>query len=218
MRPTEDTYRHKGLRKKLVQGIQTKGITDERVLDAVLEVPRHFFLDSAFDEMAYVDKAFPIGEGQTISQPYTVAYQSQLLEVKPFMKVLEIGTGSAYQAVVLAEMGAQVYTIERQKKLFESNKKFDLLKKYPTIKFFYGDGYEGLPTYAPFDRILITAAAPEIPPKLVEQLRPGGMMVIPLGAGDVQQMIRITKLESGALKEEVFDHFSFVPMIVGKKD
>ncbi|NOT51127.1 MAG: protein-L-isoaspartate(D-aspartate) O-methyltransferase [Chitinophagaceae bacterium] len=217
MRPTEDHYRHKGLRKKLVQGIQSKGISDERVLDAILEVPRHYFLDSAFDELAYEDRAFPIGEGQTISQPYTVAYQSQLLELKPFMKVLEIGTGSAYQAVVLAEMGVQVYTIERQKKLFEANKKFDLLKKYPTIKFFYGDGYEGLPTYAPFDRVLITAAAPEVPQKLIDQLKPGGMMVLPLGSGDIQQMMRLTKLENGALKEEVFDHFSFVPMIVGKK-
>jgi protein-L-isoaspartate(D-aspartate) O-methyltransferase len=217
MRPTEDTYRHQGLRKKMVQGIHKKGISNERVLDAILDIPRHFFLDSAFDEVAYEDRAFPIGEGQTISQPYTVAYQSQLLEVKPFMKVLEIGTGSAYQAVVLAEMGAQVYSIERQKKLFDSNKKFDFLKKYPTIKRFYGDGYEGLPTYAPFDRILITAAAPEIPSKLVEQLKPVGMMVLPFGSGDVQQMMRITKLESGALKEEAFDHFSFVPMVEGKK-
>lgn len=218
MRPIEDTYRHKGLRKKLVQGIQAKGITDERVLDAILAVPRHFFLDSAFDEVAYEDRAFPIGEGQTISQPYTVAYQSQLLEVKPFMKVLEIGTGSAYQAVVLAEMGVHVFTIERQKKLFEQNKSFAFLKKFPTIKFFYGDGYEGLPTYAPFDRVIITAAAPEIPQKLIDQLKPGGMMVIPLGAGDVQQMMRITKLENGALKEEVFDRFSFVPMIEGKQN
>lgn len=217
MKPTEDTYRHQGLRKKLVQSIHAKGITDERVLDAILEVPRHFFLDSAFDEKAYVDRAFPIGEGQTISQPYTVAYQTQLLEVKPFMKVLEIGTGSAYQAVVLAEMGAQVYTIERQKKLFDSNKKFEFLKKYSSIKFFYGDGYEGLPTYAPFDRVIITAAAPVIPQKLIDQLKPGGMMVIPLGIGDIQQMMRITKLENGALKEEVFDRFSFVPMVEGKK-
>ncbi|HUR67553.1 MAG TPA: protein-L-isoaspartate(D-aspartate) O-methyltransferase [Chitinophagaceae bacterium] len=217
MRPTEDHYRHKGLRKKLVQLIQSKGISDDRVLDAILEVPRHFFLDSAFDEVAYEDRAFPIGEGQTISQPYTVAYQSQLLEVQPFMKVLEIGTGSAYQAVVLAEMGAQVYTIERQKKLYESSKKFDFLKRYSTIKFFYGDGYAGLPTYAPFDRVLITAAAPEVPQKLIDQLKPGGMMVIPLGAGHVQQMRRITKMENGALKEEVFDNFSFVPMLGGKK-
>jgi protein-L-isoaspartate(D-aspartate) O-methyltransferase len=216
-RPTDDTYRHQGLRRKLVQDIQSKKITDERVLDALLAVPRHFFLDSAFDEKAYEDKAFPIGEGQTISQPYTVAYQSQLLEVKPFMKVLEIGTGSAYQAVVLAEMGAQVYTIERQKKLFDTNKQFEFLKKYNSIKFFYGDGFQGLPTYGPFDRIIITAAAPEIPPKLIEQLKPGGMMVIPLGAGDLQQMMRITKLPNGALKEEVFDYFSFVPMLGGKK-
>ena len=217
-RPTDDTYRHKGLRKKLVQLIHSKGITDERVLDAILEVPRHFFLDSAFGEKAYEDKAFPIGEGQTISQPYTVAYQSQLLEVNPFMKVLEIGTGSGYQAVVLAEMGAQVYTIERQKKLFDSNKLFEFLKKFNTIKLFYGDGFKGLPTYGPFDRIIITAAAPEIPPKLIEQLKPGGMMVIPLGAGELQQMMRITKLPNGALKEEVFDYFSFVPMLGGKKD
>jgi protein-L-isoaspartate(D-aspartate) O-methyltransferase len=217
MRPVEDTYRHKGLRKKLVQGIQSKGISDDRVLDAILAVPRHFFLDSAFDEKAYEDKAFPIGEGQTISQPYTVAYQSQLLEMKPFMKVLEIGTGSAYQAVVLAEMGAQVYTIERQKKLYDANKSFAFLKKYNNIKFFYGDGYEGLPNFAPFDRVLITAAAPEIPQKLISQMKPGGMMVIPVGAGDVQRMMRITKLENDSLKEEVFDHFSFVPMVEGRK-
>ncbi len=215
-RPVEDTYRHKGLRKKLVDTIRNKGITDEKVLNAIMNVPRHFFLDSAFDELAYGDRAFPIGEGQTISQPYTVAYQTQLLDLKPFMKVLEIGTGSAYQAVVLAEMGAQVYTIERQKKLFDENRKFGFLKKYQSIKCFYGDGFEGLPTFAPFDRVLITAAAPEIPPKLIEQLKPGGMMVIPLGVGEVQRMMRITKLDSGALKEEVFDNFSFVPMLGGK--
>ena len=217
-RPTEDTYRHKGLRKKLVDTIKSKGITDERVLNAISNVPRHFFLDSAFDELAYEDRAFPIAEGQTISQPYTVAYQSQLLELKPFLKVLEIGTGSAYQAVVLAEMGAQVYTIERQKKLFDGNKTFDFLKKYRSIKFFYGDGYEGLPTYAPFDRVIITAAAPDIPQKLIDQLKPGGMMVIPVGMGDVQRMMRITKLDTGALKEEVFDNFSFVPMLGGKNN
>jgi len=218
MKPIDDTYRHKGLRNKLVEGIKAKGITDDAVLNAIAKIPRHFFLDSAFDEAAYEDKAFPIGEGQTISQPYTVAYQSQLLEIKKFEKILEIGTGSAYQAVVLAEMGAQVYTIERQKKLFDGNKTFQFLKKYPSIKFFYGDGYEGLPTYAPFDKVIITAAAPEIPQKLIEQLKPGGMMVIPLGSGGVQQMMRITKLENGAMKEEVFDRFSFVPMIEGKKN
>ena len=212
-----DNYREQGARKKLVDLLKEKGIADEQVLQAIGKVPRHFFFDETFWNQAYKDIAFPIGEGQTISQPYTVAYQSQLLEVKPFMKVLEIGTGSAYQAVVLAEMGAQVYTIERQKNLFESNKKFAFLKKYNSIKFFYGDGYLGLPTYAPFDRVIITAAAPEIPQKLLQQLKPGGMMVIPLGSGDIQQMMRITKLENGALKEEVFDHFSFVPMIEGKK-
>lgn len=217
MRPTEDSYRHKGLRKKLVDGIRSKGITDEAVLNAIERIPRHYFLDSAFDEKAYEDKAFPIGEGQTISQPYTVAYQSQLLEIRKFEKVMEIGTGSAYQAVVLAEMGAQVYTIERQKKLFDLNKQFAFLRKYPNIKFFYGDGYDGLPTFAPFDKILITAAAPEIPERLIEQLKPGGMMVLPLGSGEIQQMMRITKLQSGALKEEVFDHFSFVPMLGGRK-
>jgi protein-L-isoaspartate(D-aspartate) O-methyltransferase len=217
MRPSEDTYRHKGLRKKLVDTIRSKGITDDKLLDVINNIPRHFFLDSAFDEVAYEDRAFPIGEDQTISQPYTVAYQTTLLEVKPFEKILEVGTGSAYQACVLAGLGAQVYTIERQKKLFNANKSFPFLKKYPNIKFFYGDGYEGLPTYAPFDKIIITAAAPSIPQKLIEQLKPGGMMVIPVGGGGVQQMMRITKLVNGSIKQEVFDHFSFVPMVEGKK-
>lgn len=217
MRPVEDTYRHKGLRKKLTETVHRRSITDERILNAISIIPRHFFLDSAFDEEAYEDRAFPIGEGQTISQPYTVAYQTQLLELRTHDKVLEIGTGSAYQAVVLAQMGAQVFTIERQKKLFESNKTFEYLKKYPNIKCFYGDGFEGLPTYAPFDRVLITAAAPGIPPKLIEQLKPGGIMVIPVGTGEVQQMKRIIKEPNGTLKEEVFDKFSFVPMLEGKK-
>jgi protein-L-isoaspartate(D-aspartate) O-methyltransferase len=218
MRKYDDSYRHKGLRKKLVEVVKGKGITDEKVLAAIENIPRHFFLDSAFDEVAYEDRAFPISSGQTISQPYTVAYQTQLLEIKPFMKVLEIGTGSVYQASVLAEMGAQVFTIERQKKIFESNKKFSYIKKYPNIKFFYGDGYEGLPTYAPFDRVLITAAAPDIPQKLVAQLKRGGMMVIPVGTGNTQTMKRITKQEDGSLKEEAFDLFSFVPMLGGKND
>ena len=218
MRKFEDTYRHKGLRKKLVETIKAKGITDEKVITAIENIPRHFFLDSAFDEVAYEDRAFPISAGQTISQPYTVAYQSQLLEVKPFIKVLEIGTGSAYQASVLAEMGAQVFTIERQKKLFEQNKNFPYLKKYPNIKFFYGDGYEGLPTYGPFDRILITAAAPDVPPKLIAQLKPGGMMVIPVGSGDFQTMKRLVKQADGSIKEESFDLFSFVPMLGGKNE
>jgi protein-L-isoaspartate(D-aspartate) O-methyltransferase len=217
MRPAEDTYRHKGLRKKLVETIREKGITDEKVLNAINTIPRHFFLDSAFDQVAYEDRAFPIGEGQTISQPYTVAYQTQLLDVKPFEKILEIGTGSAYQASVLAELGVALYTIERQKTLFDANKSFAYLKRYPAIKFFYGDGYQGLPTFAPFDKIIITAAAPEIPQKLIDQLKEGGLMVIPVGLGEVQQMRRILKLQGGAIKEEVFDNFSFVPMIEGRK-
>jgi protein-L-isoaspartate(D-aspartate) O-methyltransferase len=218
MRRFEDTYRHKGLRKMLVETVRSKGISDEKVLEAIERIPRHFFLDSAFDEVAYEDKAFPIAEHQTISQPYTVAYQTQLLELKPFEKVLEIGTGSAYQASVLAELGVQVYTIERQKKLFESNKRFDFIKRYPNIKFFYGDGYEGLPTFAPFDKVLITAAAPDIPQKLVQQMKTGAMMVIPVGTGEVQVMKRLTKQKDGGLKEEIFDRFSFVPMLGGKND
>jgi protein-L-isoaspartate(D-aspartate) O-methyltransferase len=216
MRNYEDTYRHKGLRRQLVEVIRHKGITDERVLHAILHLPRHFFMDSAFDKIAYEDRAFPIGEDQTISQPYTVAYQSQLLELKPFEKILEIGTGSAYQACVLAEMGAQVYTIERQKKLFETNKQFAFIKKYAAIKFFFGDGYEGLPTYAPFDKIIVTAAAPYIPPRLVEQLKPGGRMVIPVGEGNVQEMLRLILQADGTFIEEVFDTFSFVPLLGGK--
>jgi protein-L-isoaspartate(D-aspartate) O-methyltransferase len=218
MRNYEDTYRHKGLRKKLVELLRTRGISDERVLDAIHSVPRHFFLDSAFDEVAYEDRAFPIAQHQTISQPYTVAYQSQLLELKPFDKVLEIGTGSAYQASVLAETGAQVFTIERQKLLFDNIKRFTFIKKYPNIKFFYGDGYEGLPTYAPFDKILVTAAAPSIPQKLIGQLKPGGKMVIPVGEAPVQRMLRLTKQADGSFTEEVFDNFSFVPMLEGKNN
>jgi protein-L-isoaspartate(D-aspartate) O-methyltransferase len=209
---------HKGLRKNLVETIRKKGITNETVLSAILHVPRHFFLDSAFDKVAYEDRAFPIGEGQTISQPYTVAYQSQLLDIKPFDKVLEIGTGSAYQASVLAEMKAQVYTIERQKKLFELNKQFQFLKTYPNIRFFYGDGFEGLPTYGPFDKILVTAAAPKIPEKLIAQLKIDGIMVIPVDEGSSQRMMRITKMKDGSLLEEKFDLFSFVPMLEGKNN
>lgn len=216
MRKFEDTYRHKGMRKKLIDIIKEKGISYEQVLEAMMAIPRHFFLDTALDHIAYEDRAFPIGEGQTISQPYTVAYQTQLLEIEPYDKILEIGTGSAYQATVLAEMGANVFTIERQKKLFEQNKEFYFRKKYPNIKFFYGDGFEGLPTYAPFDKILITAAAPFIPPKLVDQLKNGGLMVIPLDDDGLQTMIRITKKEDGSIDEETFSHFSFVPMLKGK--
>ncbi len=216
MRNYEDTYRHKGLRKKLMDILREKGITDENVLAAMNSIPRHFFLDSAFDEIAYEDRAFPISEGQTISQPYTVAYQSQLLQVKPYDKILEIGTGSIYQATVLAEMGVKVFTIERQKVLFEKTRSYIFKNKYPNLKFFFGDGYEGLPTYAPFDKVIITAAAPFIPPKLVEQLKPGGKMVIPVDEGEHQRMLRITKNADGTTGEEAFQHFSFVPMLAGR--
>jgi protein-L-isoaspartate(D-aspartate) O-methyltransferase len=216
MRKYEDSYRHKGLRKQLVDSLRQKGITDERVLNAINNIPRHYFLDSAFDKVAYEDRAFPIAESQTISQPYTVAYQTQLLEVKQHEKVLEIGTGSGYQAIVLAEMGAKVFTIERQKKLFDEHRKFILRGKYPNIKYFYGDGYEGLPTFAPFDKIIVTAAAPYVPPKLIGQLKNGGMMVIPVGEGSVQKMMRIHKETDGSITEEVFDNFSFVPMVEGR--
>jgi protein-L-isoaspartate(D-aspartate) O-methyltransferase len=216
MRNFEDSYRHKGLRKKLIDSIRDKGISDEMVLNAMMKIPRHFFLDTALEHIAYQDRAFPIGEGQTISQPYTVAYQTQLLDVSPYQKVLEIGTGSAYQAMVLAEIGASVFTIERQKKLYDQNKNFILRSKYPSIKFFYGDGFEGLPTYAPFDKIIITAAAPFIPPKLIEQLKPGGKMVIPVDDDGKQKMMRITKNEDGSFDEETFSDFSFVPMLKGR--
>lgn len=218
MRTTEDSYLHKGLRRKLVEQITEKGITDKAVLQALMNVPRHFFLDSAFEKQAYEDRAFPIGQDQTISQPYTVAYQTQLLQVKPFDKILEVGTGSAYQACILAELKAKVYSIERQKKLYELNKEFAYLKKYPTLQLFYGDGFEGLPTYAPFDKILITAAAPYVPEKLIAQLKPGGAMVLPLDEDSMQRMHRITKNADGSLLEEKFDQFSFVPMLVGKRE
>lgn len=216
MRRYEDTYRHKGLRKKLIELLRSKGITDEPVLTAMNNIPRHYFLDSAFDEIAYEDRAFPIAEQQTISQPYTVAYQTQLLQVKPHDKILEIGTGSIYQATVLAEMGAKVFTIERQKALFEKTKQYIFRTQYPNLKFFYGDGYEGLPTYAPFDKVIITAAAPFIPPKLIAQLKPGGKMVVPVDEEAHQRMLRITKNADGSTSEEAFEHFSFVPMLAGK--
>jgi protein-L-isoaspartate(D-aspartate) O-methyltransferase len=216
MRKYDDTYRHKGLRKKLIELLREKGISDENVLTAMNNIPRHFFLDSAFDEIAYEDRAFPISEGQTISHPYTVAYQTELLKVKPHEKILEIGTGSIYQAAVLAEMGAKVFTIERHKVLFEKTRQYIFKQKHASLKFFYGDGFEGLPTFAPFDKVLITAAAPFIPPKLIVQLRPGGIMVIPVDEGEIQRMLRITKNTDGSITEEVFENFSFVPMLTGR--
>ncbi len=214
----EDTYQHKGLRKQLVDSLRKKGITDEAVLAAINNIPRHYFLEPAFDKIAYEDRAFPIGEGQTISQPYTVAYQTQLLKVRENDKILEIGTGSVYQASVLAELKAWVHTIERQKKLYDFQQQYYVFKgKYPRMKFFYGDGFEGLKFYQPFDKIIITAAAPFIPPKLIEQLKPGGLMVIPLDdEKGAQRMLRLTKRADGGYDEEAFEQFSFVPMLQGK--
>lgn len=215
----EDSEYHRRQREILVNGLIDKGITNDHVLHAISKVPRHLFMSPEQEDLAYVDKAYPIGEGQTISQPYTVAYQTQLLHIEPRDKVLEIGTGSGYQAAVLAEMGANVYTIERQKKFFERNKHFDFLQSYENIHFFYGDGYEGLPLFKPFDKILLTAAASEPPPKLLDQLKVSGIMVLPLGEeGKVQQMVRITKLKNGEYVEQTFDQFSFVPMLKGKKE
>jgi protein-L-isoaspartate(D-aspartate) O-methyltransferase len=216
MRKFEDTYRHKGLRKKLIDALREKGITDENVLAAMSNIPRHFFLDTALDNIAYEDRAFPISDGQTISQPYTVAYQTQLLQLKPQDKVLEIGTGSIYQATVLAEMNVKVFTIERQKNLFDKTKQYIFKTKYPNLKFFYGDGFEGLPTFAPFDKVIVTAAAPFIPPKLIAQLKPGGKMVIPVNEGEHQRMIRLTKKADGSFEQEEFHNFSFVPMLSGR--
>ncbi len=214
-----DSYMHKGLRRKLMDELREKGIADERVLDAMMKIPRHFFLDPAFERIAYEDRAFPIVAGQTISQPYTVAYQTQFLEVGKFDKILEIGTGSAYQACVLAEMGAMVYTIERQRQLFEHNNNFFYLKNYPGLKRFYGDGFEGLPSFAPFDKVIITAAAPFVPPKLIAQMKTGAIMIIPVDNedGSMQQMRRITKTTDG-YTEEMLDNFSFVPMLGGKEN
>lgn len=214
-----DTYRHQGLRRQLVEIVKEKGITDPKVLEAIAKVPRHlFFFDSAFLKQAYEDAAFPIGAGQTISQPYTVAYQSSLLEIEDRMKVLEIGTGSGYQAAVLHELGAKVFSIERQKSLYLQTKKLLGNLGYVRVKCFYGDGFEGLPSYAPFDRIIITAAAPEIPKKLLEQLKVGGKFVLPLESGGYQTMLRITKTSDSTFETEEFEKFSFVPMLRGKQE
>lgn len=201
----------------MVRGLREKGIQDERVLAAMEAVPRHFFLDPAFERIAYEDRAFPISAGQTISQPFTVAFQTQLLEVRKFDKVLEIGTGSGYQACVLAEMGAMVHTMERQRSLYDQLNQFFYLKTYPSMKRFYGDGYQGLPSFAPFDRILVTAGAPEIPDSLISQLKPGGIMVVPVGSDQGQTMVRLKKDEQGqVLPLESFGDFIFVPMLGGR--
>jgi protein-L-isoaspartate(D-aspartate) O-methyltransferase len=207
----EDNYKQRGLRNKLVKKLALKGIKDPRVLDAIGKVPRHVFFDDALLNHAYEDKAFPIGEGQTISQPYTVAFQSEKLEIKPGDKVLEIGTGSGYQAAVLLELGAKVYTIEYNRKLFEKTKEFLPGLGYKPF-FFYGDGSKGIAAKSPFDKIIVTAGAPIIPQALVDQLAENGIMIIPVGDREKQQMLKITK-KNGKLKQEEFDNFAFVPLL-----
>jgi protein-L-isoaspartate(D-aspartate) O-methyltransferase len=214
---TPDTYRHKGLRKKLVAQLQSKGIADARVLEAINTVPRHLFMDSSFLEYAYQDKAFPIGSGQTISQPYTVAFQTELLEVGENMKVLEVGTGSGYQASVLLALGAKVYTVERQLHLYKRTKQFFDRMRYPA-RIFYKDGYEGLPAYAPYDRILITAAIPAIPDTLKQQLKVTGILVAPVGKQGMQKMTRIIRHSDNDYEEQTFGGFVFVPMLPGKAE
>lgn len=212
-----DTYRHQGLRKQLVQQIRLKGISNPQVLAAIETVPRHFFFDSTFLEYAYEDQPFPIGAGQTISQPYTVAFQTQLLNVQRNDRIMEIGTGSGYQACILAEMGAKVYTIERQKTLFDKTSKYLPVIGFPTIKTFFGDGYKGLPTFSPFDKIIVTAAAPYIPDALPEQLKVGGILVIPVGPDNVQVMTTVTRVSEREFEKAEHGLFRFVPMLEDKE-
>lgn len=208
----EDSYKHKGMRRQLVRVLRQKGVTSEWVLKAIEKVPRHFFFDNALLEHAYQDKAFPIGEGQTISQPYTVAFQSEKLDIQPGEKVLEVGTGSGYQACVLIELGAKVYTIEYNKVLFGRTRKF-LPKMGYKPHFFQGDGSRGLPAHAPFNKIIVTAGAPSVPSSLIKQLAVGGTLIIPVGNEKQQQMLRIRKVDDKKIKKETFDYFSFVPLL-----
>ena len=207
-----DNFRHQGLRLKLVDVLREKGIKDQKVLMAISKIPRHSFIDKAFLEFAYQDKAFPIGAGQTISHPFTVAYQTELLEIKARDKVLEVGTGSGYQTAVLLELKAQVFSIERQKDLYRKTKAF-LPKLGYQAMFFYGDGYKGLEKFAPFDKIIVTAGAPFIPEDLVAQLKVGGRMVIPVGGADTQKMILIVKKSENEIEQKVLGDFSFVPLL-----
>lgn len=207
-----DSYRHRGLRRTLVAELRRKGIHDEQVLTALATVPRHLFFESAFQEHAYQDKAFPIGEGQTISQPYTVAYQTQLLNLGPHERVLEIGTGSGYQCCVLLHLTPHVYSIEYQPVLFErAQRKLASLHQSPHL--FCGDGSLGLPNHAPFDKILVTAGSPNIPRTLLHQLRIGGALVIPVGDAQVQRMMRVVRESEEGFSREVFEEFRFVPLL-----
>lgn len=210
-----DTYKHKGLRKQLIGKLREKGISDERILNAFEAVPRHYFLDTAFELQAYSDIPFQIGAGQTISHPYTVAFQTQLLNLKPKDKVLEIGTGSGFQTSILCALDVNVFSIERQKELYIKAKEIIQKLGYKPHLFF-GDGYKGKKIFAPFDHILVTCGAPFVPQDLIDQLKLGGNLVIPLGEGKVQQMKRYTKLKDGELMEEDFGEFSFVPMLQDK--
>jgi protein-L-isoaspartate(D-aspartate) O-methyltransferase len=209
-----DTIQHKGMRKRLVEEVAGKGITDQDVLNAIGKIPRHLFMESSFEKFSYKDQAFPIGAGQTISQPYTVAFQTQLLQVKPNSKILEVGTGSGYQAAVLLEMGAQVFTIERQRELYvKVQQLLPELGYHP--RFFYGDGYKGLPTYGPFDGIIVTAGAPFIPDELKNQLKIGGRLVIPVDYNGYQKMILITRSDETTYDEQYCGDFAFVPLVKG---
>jgi protein-L-isoaspartate(D-aspartate) O-methyltransferase len=209
-----DSFEAQGKRKKLVEELRKKGITDEDVLKAVDKVPRHLFMDAAFFTHAYVDKAFPISSGQTISQPYTVAVQTSLLRVKKRDKILEIGTGSGYQAAILAQMGAKVYTIERYRELFLKAQRILTSLGY-SADFFYGDGYEGKPQYGPFDGIIITAAAPEVPEALLNQLKTGGRLVVPVGNSGSQVMTVIERTGPDTFERSEHGNFIFVPMLKG---
>lgn len=209
-----DTYRHKGLRRKLVDSLRKKGITDEWVLAAMDAVPRHFFLDSAFADLAYEDKALPIEREQTISQPYTVAFQTQLLDVQKRDRVLEIGTGSGYQAAILAKLEARVFSLERQEALYQEAKKRLANLGFANVRCYFRDGTKGLREFAPYDKIIVTAGAAEVPQTLLDQLRVGGVMVVPVGV-ESQRMLRITKKSETERVEEDFGDFRFVPFIGG---
>lgn len=212
----EDNNRHKGMRKRLVQTLKDKGISNLAVLEAIETIPRHFFLDKAFEEQAYEDKAFRIEEGQTISQPHTVAYQTSLLNLQKREKVLEIGTGSGYQSVILAQLGARLYTIERHEQLYQKAKKMFQTLGFEGIRSYFGDGYLGLGEFAPFDKILVTAGALQIPEALKEQLKVGGILVIPVGNESSQTMLRITRTSETDYFQESFAEFRFVPLLKGK--
>jgi protein-L-isoaspartate(D-aspartate) O-methyltransferase len=211
-----DTYRHKGLRRQLIDELRHKGIKNLPVLDAMEKLPRHFFLEKAFEEWAYTDKAFPIGNDQTISQPFTVAYMTVLLDANPKMKVLEIGTGSGYQAALLALLGCRVFTVERQEELYLKTKSLLAKMDLPTtIRCFFRDGTLGLPEFAPFDRIIATAATPSVPDALKQQLSVGGILVIPVGDESGQKMVKITRLTTDEFTEKAYERFRFVPFLSG---